>query len=114
VTHEYTLLLGATVIPGGGAPSCEAVAWASGTILALGTEAEIAAISRGDSHVMTFPGAYVVPLEETLEVGGAADFAVYLDDPRLGDPGDPVAILRGGHVVIEGGHGAMEEIADER
>ena len=114
MTHEYTLLLGATVLPGGGEPACEALAWAAGTILALGTEAEIAAISRGDSHVMTFPGAFVVSLEETLDVGGAADLAVYDTDPRQGAPGSPVAILRGGHVVIEGGHIAMEESADER
>ena len=111
MTHEYTLLVGATVLPGGGAPACEALAWAAGTVLALGTEAEVAAISRGDSHVMTFPGAFVVPLEEPLEVGGAADLAVYEDDPRDGEPGDPVAILRGGHVMLAGGHLAMEDQA---
>lgn len=107
MTHEYTLLFGATILPGGGAPACEALAWASGTILALGTEAEIQAMSRGDSHVMTFPGSFVVPLEEPLEVGGAADLVVYERDPRLGDPGDPEGILRAGHVVVE-------EPADER
>jgi predicted amidohydrolase YtcJ len=78
------------------------MAWAAGTILALGTEAEIAAISRGDSGVLAFPGAFVLPLDATLEVGGPADLAVYDGDPRRGDPGDPVAILRGGHVVVEG------------
>jgi len=112
VTHEYTLLFGATVLPGNGEPACEALAWAGGTILALGTEAEIHAVSRGDSHVMTFPGAFVVPLEQPLEVGGAADLVAYQRDPRLGDPGDPVAILRAGHVVIEVGHAAMEAPAD--
>jgi predicted amidohydrolase YtcJ len=107
VTHEYTLLFGATVLPGGGEPACEALAWAAGTILALGTEAEIQAVSRGDSHVMTFPGTFVVPLEALLEVGGAADLVVYEQDPRQGHTGDPVAILRAGHIVVE-------EPADER
>jgi predicted amidohydrolase YtcJ len=101
VTHEYTLLLGATVLPGGGQPPCEALAWAAGTILALGTEADIQAISRGDSGVMTFPGAYVVPLDEPLDVGSAADLLVFERDPRQVDPGEPQAVIRGGHVVLE-------------
>jgi hypothetical protein len=101
VTHEYTLLLGATVLPGGGQPPCEALAWAAGTILALGTEAEIQAVSRGDSAVLAFPGAFVVPLAEPLEVGVAADLLVFELDPRLGDPGEPVAVIRGGHIVLD-------------
>jgi predicted amidohydrolase YtcJ len=105
VTHEYTLLLGATILPGAGRPPCEALAWAAGTILALGTEAEIQAISRGDSGVLTFPGAFVVPLEEPLDVGAAADLVVLERDPRLGDPGEPQAVIRGGHVVLEESEG---------
>jgi hypothetical protein len=100
VTHEYTLLLGATVLPGGDAAPCEAVAWAAGTILALGSEAEIRAISRGDSHVMAFPGRYVLPLGDTLEVGSPADLLVLADAPRTGgEAGRPVVVIRGGHVV---------------
>jgi predicted amidohydrolase YtcJ len=101
MTHEYTLLLGAIVLPGGGQPPCEALAWAAGTILALGTEAEIQAISRGDSVVLAFPGAFVAPLDEPLDVGTAADLLVYERDPRQGDPGEPQAVIRGGHVVLE-------------
>ena len=101
MTHEYTLLLGATVLPGGGQPPCEAIAWAAGTVLALGSEEEIQAISRGDSAVLAFPGAFVVPLDAALDVGTPADLLVYDDDPRLGDPGEPVAVIRGGHIVLD-------------
>jgi predicted amidohydrolase YtcJ len=102
VTHEYTLLIGATILPGGGAPACEALAWAGGTILALGSEAEIRAISRGDSDVLEIAGRFVVPLATTLEVGAPADLLVLETDPRdPHGPGDthPVAVIRGGHLV---------------
>ena len=98
MTHEYTLLLGATVLPGGDAPPCEALAWASGTILALGSEADIRAISRGDSQVLAFTGRFVVPMGEPLEVGSPADLLVLAEDPRRGDGPGPIARIRGGHV----------------
>jgi predicted amidohydrolase YtcJ len=99
VTHEYTLLLGATVLPGGGRAACEAIAWAHGIVLALGSDAEVRAISRGDSRVLEYPGAFVVPLAAPLEVGGPADLAVLARDPRAGGDGaerDPIAVLRAG------------------
>lgn len=106
MTHEYTLLVGATVLPGGDAPACEAIAWAHGTLLAVGSEAEVRAISRGDSHVLVARGGFVVPLEAPLEVGGPADLAVVDRDPRLegtgGDdrpPARTVALVRAGRVV---------------
>lgn len=116
MTHEYTLLVGATVLPGGAEPACRALAWAAGTILALGTEAEVRAISRGDSHVMALHGRFVVPLGAPLEVGGPADLLVLAADPRSVTPSDgaaggheagprPIAVIRGGHVV-EGSVGA--------
>lgn len=106
MTHEYTLLLGATVLPGGGRPPCEAVAWAAGTVLALGTEAEILAISRGDSQILAFPGAFVVPDGgEPLDTGVPADLLVFEADPRAGDPGEPQAVIRAGHVVLDDGDG---------
>lgn len=102
MTHEYTLLVGATVLPGGDAPACEALAWAAGTILALGSEAEIREISRGDSHVMELRGRFVVPLHGCLELGAPADIAVLEADPREAHgPRDPrrLAVIRGGHLV---------------
>lgn len=102
MTHEYTLLLGATILPGGDAPACDALAWAAGTILALGSEAEIRAISRGDSGVMVVRGRFVVPLATPLEVGAPADMAVLATDPRA-RPGSSaprrLMVIRGGHVV---------------
>ncbi|TAK02388.1 MAG: hypothetical protein EPO36_02255 [Chloroflexota bacterium] len=99
MTHEYRLLLGGTVLPGPGRPPCEAIAWADATILALGTTEEVEAISRGDSHRLAAAGGFVVPLGPPLEVGAPADLAVLARDPRLGDPGSPRAVVRGGRIV---------------
>ena len=108
MTHEYTLLLGATVLPGGERPACGALAWAEGTILALGSAEDVRAISRGASHVMTLPGRYVAPLDAPLEVGGPADMVVLATDPRVRHAGTHpgagssravLAVVRGGHVV---------------
>jgi hypothetical protein len=99
VTHAYTLLLGGTVLPGRGRPPCEAIAWADATILALGTSEEVESISRGDSHRLSADGGFVVPLGPLLEVGGRADLAVVALDPRLGDPGPPRVVVRGGRIV---------------
>lgn len=102
MTHEYTLLVGGTVIVGGGEPDAEAIAWADDTILALGSDAEVRGISRGDSHVAEIPGAFVVSLSAPLEVGGPADVAVLDADPRgvtPGPPREPRAVIRSGRLV---------------
>ena len=120
MTHEYTLLVGGTVIPGGDLPDAAAIAWAEDTILALGTDEEVRAISRGDSHLVELHGAFVVGLApgaaaweatadragSALEVGGRADLVVLLRDPRVepaGTPGEQalsaMAVIRGGRVV---------------
>jgi predicted amidohydrolase YtcJ len=129
VTHEYTLLIGGTVITGGDGPDATAIAWAEDTILAVGTDDEVRAISRGDSHLVDLQGAFVVPLardadaggasvgsgEAVLEVGARADMAVLARDPRPGPgedakaaPEPPLARIRGGRVVagrLPGHHG---------
>ncbi|MDQ1324127.1 MAG: hypothetical protein QG587_1463, partial [Chloroflexota bacterium] len=116
MTHEYTLLLGGTVITGGSGPDAEAIAWAADTVLALGSEMEVRSISRGDSHVVRIPGRFVVPLapganltwptDATLEIGGPADLAVLAGDPRVAtsmegassQSVEVVAIVRAGRV----------------
>jgi predicted amidohydrolase YtcJ len=107
VTHEYTLLVGGTVIRGGTAADAQAIAWAHGVILAIGSNAEVRAISRGDSTVIDLGGACVVPLarDATLDVGGSADLAILATDPRLSPesgpwpPSSATAVVRGGRVV---------------
>lgn len=110
MTHLYSLLVGGLVLPGGGRPDATAVAWAEGTVLAVGTDAEVRAISRGDSQTLDLGGAVVVPLaadgnprwpvDAVLEVGGPADMAVLQRDPRDGRPLDVTALVRGGRLVL--------------
>ena len=105
MTHEYTLLVGGRVLPGGSAPEATAIAWAAGTVLMLGSDAEIHAISRGDSHLVELGGAFVVPGDSVgpagdgvLEIGGPADLDVFDGDPRGGGL-EPVAVVRAGRVI---------------
>lgn len=105
------MLVGGTILAGLEQPSYSAVAWAEGTVLALGTDEQVRGVSRGDSHVVELHGAFVVPIgadpavrwppDAMLEIGGPADLAVLLDDPRVaGLRQQPaMALLRSGHVV---------------
>jgi predicted amidohydrolase YtcJ len=109
VTHEYTLLVGGTIIPGGAERDATAIAWAEGTVLAIGSDDEVRAISRGDSAMLELNGATVIPLapgaaaawpvDAALEVGGPADLAVLRADPRRGATLSVLALVRAGHVV---------------
>ncbi len=140
MTHEYTLLVGGVVITGGPGPDATAIAWAEDTILALGSDAEVRSISRGDSRFIDLQGAFVVPLapgagaaspeadaawptDAVLELGGPADLAVVDRDPRLGSdataglpPVRTLALVRSGRVVAgwpspsDAGPGATREI----
>jgi hypothetical protein len=124
VTHEYTLLVGGTVMAGAGMEHATAIAWAADTILAIGTDEEVRAISRGDSHVVDLQGAWVVPLAPgaaVLEVGGRADLAVFPHDPRpgTGDPVDshafpPLAAVLDGRVVAGALPGLHDHDHDDR
>ncbi len=108
VTHEYTVLTGGLILPGADLHETTAMAWAGDTILAIGEDAEVRAISRGDSHFVDLRGATVIPLaagsepvwptDATLEVGGPADLAVLTHDPRLA-PLQVQAVVRSGRLV---------------
>jgi len=100
VTHEYTILLGGTVIPGGGAPEATAVAWAHDTVLLVGSDEDVRAISRGDSHFFDLGGRFVVPLDGPLDPGSQADLAVFEHDPRTTEsPLIRLAVVRAGRVI---------------
>ena len=93
MTHEYTLLLGGRIVRGDGGPDATALAWAAGTVLALGTDEEILAISRGDSAVVALHGLTLAPAPgSVLEVGAPADALVLRGSATI-------AVIRGGHVV---------------
>ena len=118
MTHEYTILTGGLVLPGGDRATCTAIAWADEIVLAIGRDVEVRAISRGDSRFIDLRGAVVVPVgadgsvrwppDARLELGGRADLAVLDGDPRDAVPGGrdgggtlprTLALVRGGRVV---------------
>jgi predicted amidohydrolase YtcJ len=95
VTHEYTILTGGIVVCGGSAPDATAIAWAADTILAVGSDAAVRSISRGDSRFVELGGARVVPAVagDVLEPGSRADFVVLAADRSR------IAVLLAGRVV---------------
>jgi hypothetical protein len=96
MTHEYTLLVGGVVRPGGGRAEATALAYAHDTVLAVGSDDEVRAISRGDSHVVNLAGRVVIPGGGVvLEPGARASF-------RIVDATAALAVVVDGHVV-EGG-----------
>lgn len=102
MTHEYTILTGGVVLAA--VEGCEAptaIAWALDTILAVGSDAEVLAISRGDSRMASLRGGIVSAAERSasLEPGAPADFAVLDPATRA-----PLAEVRGGRIVT----GAIE------
>jgi predicted amidohydrolase YtcJ len=114
VTHEYTLLIGGTVITGHDEADVTAIAWAADTVIALGSDDEVRGTSRGDSHIIDLEGASVValgngpdaywPSDAKLEIGGPADLAVLDRDPRpLDAPAvrtlTALALVRAGRVI---------------
>lgn len=116
MTHEYTVLTGGRVMRGGEQREATAIAWAADTVLAIGSDDEVRAISRGDSHFVDLAGLAVVPLgaddavrwppEVELQVGGPADLAVLPVAPEgaMVDQA-PVAVVRGGRLVSGDLHG---------
>lgn len=109
MTHEYTILIGGRIdgaTPsagiGGAAPGASptAIAWALDTVLAVGGDAEVLSISRGDSRYGNLQGARVVPLGEVLEPGSGANFAIVGDGGVVeGEPVRLLAVVRDGQVV---------------
>ncbi len=63
MTHEYVIALGGHILCATriGEPAPTAVAWATGHILAVGTDEAVASISRGDSTFLDLGGCAVTP-----------------------------------------------------
>ena len=131
MTHEYVIALNGHVEPDPGGDSEEtALAWAAGAVLAVGPDAVVRAISRGDSHFLDLCGCLVTPLPEAPSQADAlireeraqgADVARLLVESGLLsaeaslEPGTPanlafwdesglVAIVRGGHFLDGDSH----------
>jgi hypothetical protein len=104
MTHLYTLLTGGRIDRGPDLPEATALVIAADTVLLVGTDAEAAAISRGDSMAVDLCGAVVVGIEP-LVVGGPADFDVLLESG--------VACVRGGRLERGGLPGWHDHEAGE-
>jgi predicted amidohydrolase YtcJ len=112
VTHEYTILTGGIVLAApelAEAPDVAslptAIAWAEDTVLAVGSDREVRAVSRGDSRFHDLGGAIVRPLVPgmRLEPGAMADFEVLERGPgTAGSRRRRLAVVRAGHVVDGG------------
>ena len=65
MTHEYVIALNGHIEPDPGGDSEEtAVAWAGSSVLAVGPDDVVRAISRGDSTFLDLCGCIVTPLPE--------------------------------------------------
>lgn len=76
MTHEYVIATGGLVLgtdPAGRTPT--AIAWAADRVLAVGSDEEVRAISRGDSTFLDLGGCTVTALaaSSTLGPGSPAD-----------------------------------------
>ncbi len=63
MTHEYTVATGGTVLAAGDPADVPptAIAWAADRVLAVGSDADVRAISRGDSTFLAMDGCAVTP-----------------------------------------------------
>jgi len=112
MSHEYTIATRGLVLGTGLTPDPTALAWADGTILAVGDDAAVRALSRGDSTFVDLAGRAVsggtdpdtaVDRLPRLEPGSPADLLIWSSDPRHLEPTDAaslsvVGVVRGGRL----------------
>jgi hypothetical protein len=109
MTHEYVIAVHGLVEPCAPLPEGQpatAIAWAFDRVLAVGTDASVRAISRGDSTVLDLEGCIVTPLPDDVRSaetlveeawsagnhGSLGDLLVrigLLGDDALLEPGSP-------------------------
>ena len=122
MTHEYVIATGGQILTGGSVdgPTPTAIAWAADRVLAVGNDADVRSISRGDSTFLDLDGCLVtaapadipsaqataarsnedlprllveaglLPADDLLEPGSAADLVFWDHDRGV------VAVVRGG------------------
>jgi hypothetical protein len=72
MTHEYVIALGGRVEPApADGPAASAIGWAAAAVLAIGSDAEVRAISRGDSSFVDLRGCSVTALPSDLDAAVA-------------------------------------------
>jgi hypothetical protein len=103
MTHEYVIATGGRILgtdPSGGA-AATAIAWAADRVLAVGSDAAVRAISRGDSTFIDLDGCAVRALDAstTLEAGSSAD----LEFRRPGSS-EVIAVVRAGAFTVGDEH----------
>lgn len=108
MTHEYVIATGGVVLPprGGTDPAATAIGWAADRVLAVGVDATVRSISRGDSTFLDLHGCAVTmaptdparaeALARTLVADGQGDALVerladagLIDGPEPPDIGSP-------------------------
>jgi hypothetical protein len=109
VTHEYVIGLGGIVASGdpgdpdasgrGAASSATAIAWAADRVLAVGSDADVRSISRGDSVFIDLAGCTVTMLPTETE---PAARLVHQSGIRASDAAGLVDTLTGGGLLPAG------------
>ena len=101
MTHQYTIATGGIVLGAGGPPDTPrtAIAWAADRVLAVGSDIEVRAISRGDSTFLDLAGSIVTP---TPRDEAAAERVVQAAI-AVGDRLDPVEAMWGAGLLADGG-----------
>jgi predicted amidohydrolase YtcJ len=98
VTHEYVIALGGRILASPAdpdAPPPTAIAWAADRVLAVGSDADVRAISRGDSTFLDLGGCVVTPLPEDVSLAEEALRQAIRADPSV----DLVAALAAAGLV---------------
>jgi len=128
MSHQYTIATRGVVLSTGLTPNPTALAWADGTVLAVGDDAAVRALSRGDSTFVDLAGRAVSAGTDPdtavdrlrgavasgaagtaadalprLEPGSPADLLIWSSDPRRLEPADAaslsvVGVVRGGRL----------------
>ena len=106
MTHEYIIGLGGRIEPAGEQhEGATAIGWAADSILAVGSDRDVRAISRGDSTFLDLGGCHVTALPEDIEAAMLAARSVAPESVPRGDVGTRLAaagVLPAGSILETG------------